>query len=236
MPAETSDNPFAHPSQLPTPQPERGQGWIGWSLAGGVVLGLPIGWLLAYLGALPAFLGLFFDLLLGLIIGATMYRLGRRAAPVPRGHLWAIGGVVAGLVWLTMLVAQYHWFPDDAARMTLNNSISYSMSLADVQKFEADTRQYALGQLREHYPPGGFLGYIHWAATNRRMDIPRPGGEPPFQYHIPGKAIIWHIQIFLSLAFLLFAIESQILGLSRVEGPREPIEADGQPDQPDSAR
>ena len=233
MPAETSDNSYAQ--FAPNPNMQSGQppqGWLGWSLAVGVALGLPTGWLLAYLAALPAFLGQFFDLLLGLLIGAAMYRLGRPAAPVPRGHLWAVGGLVAGLVWLTTLAAQYHWFPDDAAQAVIRNSISSSMNTEDLQKFMAGTRRYALDQLREKYPPGGFLGYIRWAATNRQMEIPRPGKEPPFLYHIRGTLVIWYLQLFLSLSFLLFAIESQLLGLAKIDGEAKHDAADAPDEQP----
>ena len=93
----------------------RERGWIGWSLVSGCVVGVPAGALLAYLAVLPMFLGLFFFLLVSLLVGAVMFRFGRSAAPVARRTLWAVGIAVVIVIWFTGLVVEY--LPTEALYM-----------------------------------------------------------------------------------------------------------------------
>jgi len=192
-----------------------GRGWLGWSLAGGAVIGVPAGWLLAYLVAIPA-LGLFFFMLIGLLIGAVMYRLGRAATPVPRGRLWALGLAVSLLVWVTVLAAEYRWLPHDAAKVVVRNSLLPDANAARVAEFEAEVRSKVHEQLRAAYPPGGFLGYLRMSATSRTLKLDRPGGQDPYVFRMPGKAVIWHLRVIFTLVLLAFSILSQVLGLARV--------------------
>ncbi|MBN1489250.1 MAG: hypothetical protein JXA69_04975, partial [Phycisphaerae bacterium] len=54
------------------------------SVIAGLALGLPFAWLLAVLAFLPFYLGLFFFTLIGLLIGAVQFRVGKPAVPWPK--------------------------------------------------------------------------------------------------------------------------------------------------------
>ncbi len=198
------------------------RGWLGWSLAGGIALGVPSGWLLAYLAALPALLGLFFFLLIGLLIGAVMFRLGKPAAPVPRGMLRPIGMAVALLVWVTGLLAEYRWFPEHAAAEVVRNSVIQSIPPSEVKQFENKMRREALDRLRADYPPGGFIGYLRWAAIDGQMSLPRMKDQSRYLYKLRQKRVIWVARVVLSLVLFTFALQSQFFGLA----PRKPVAED----------
>jgi hypothetical protein len=191
-----------------------------WSLAGGIVLAIPIGYLLAYLAALPFFLGLFFFLLLGLLIGAVMFRLGKAAIPASRPTLWYIGMTVAVLCWLTGNVAEYRWLPADAAEAVLRNSVTQSVSPDKIHAFEQKIHEIAADRIRT-IPPGGLLGYWRWRATDGTLELPRMGNDPLYTWQLREKGIIWVVRVLLSLVLVSFTLLSQFLGLSKLPSDTE---------------
>jgi hypothetical protein len=211
--------------------------WIGWPLIAGCVVGVPAGCLLAYLALLPMFLGLFFFLLVGMVVGAVTFRFGKAAAPIPPTTLRLIGAAVAVLVWTTGLVVEYLDFPREAAR-AVRHSLAQNLT-ADQQDELADrTRQHVLTQLTGRDFRGGFLdhllafsGYLKWAATRGTMRCPRIFDDSTHTVRLSQRGIGWLIRVIVSLGLLAFAILSQVLGLAKAPGPPP----DGtQPEQPAS--
>jgi len=191
-------------------------GWFIGSLVAGCVLGLPAGWLLAYLGMLPMLLGLFFYLLFGLLIGAVMVRVGRRAAPVAKTGLWLIAVFVAVLVWTTSLVTEYWEFPrstNDQVRKTFVRSFTKS----ELEHLREQTHHYVLSELQSHYRPGGFLGYLRWAATQGTMECPRVFEDSTENIQLPQRRVAWLIRVLLGLIFLVGTVVVQTLELTRAQ-------------------
>ena len=186
--------------------------WL--SLIGGCLLGLPAGWLLASLAVLPMFLGLFFFLILGLFIGAVMFRLGKAAAPVPKAILIIIGSLVALVIWGTALVVEYRNLPQDAARTVRGSFKNRSFAPQDKLRLRNETGDYVLARLKEDYPPGGFVGYLRWAATKGTIECPRIFSDDTETHALHQRGLMWVIRVLLSLLLLGFTIFAQFLGLT----------------------
>jgi len=201
----------------------RRQGWLVVATLVGIVLGVPTGLLLAYLAAMPAFLGLFFFLLLGLLLGATMYRLGLPAAPADPTTVRLMGLAVAFAIWLVGPVAEYVWVQTDAAEAAMRYSVIGQASMPDLKHFEERTRHSLRERLASDYPPGGFLGFMQWAAVSRKMELPRYGEQGTFLFRAPGHPVIWVLRMSLAYIFLCFALLSQLRGLgpARLDAPAE---------------
>ena len=209
--------------------------WIGWSFVGGCAVGVPAGCLLAYLALLPFFLGLFFFLILGLLIGAVMFRFGKPAAPVARARLWGIGVAVAVVVWTTGLVVEYLGFPADAAR-AVRKSLPQSLTPDQQDELYDRTRQHILSQLIGQDFRGGFFehlrafpAYLKWATTSGTMECPRIFNDSVHTVRLSQRGIPWLIRVIVSLGLLAFAILSQVLALARAA---EPPGSDAPSDQP----
>src|SRR5262245_21649393 len=90
------------------------------SLAAGLAIGLPLGIVLSYLAALPYFLGLFFFVLFGLVIGALLFRFGADRRPMA----WSIVGLATAMVvtatWCASLVVEARTFVGDRAEFALS--------------------------------------------------------------------------------------------------------------------
>ena len=205
-----------------------GSGRIGWPCLAGLLAGIPAGWLLAYLAALPAFLGLFFYLLFGLLLGAIMVRCGRRAGPVPRPTLWLIGGGIALLVWATGLAAEY-WELPRSAEEAVRKSFIRSFTRQDRQVLADKTREYVNAHLQTEYPPGGFLGYLRWAATDGTMDLPRVFSDTTEVFRLPQRRVAWLVRLALGLLFLGGTIMAQLLELAARARPAGEAGLPGEP-------
>lgn len=195
--------------------------WIGWSLIAGCVLGVPAGCLLAYLAVLPLFLGLFFFLVIGLIVGAVMFRLGRLAGPRSKASLWLIGSVVVLVIWGTGLVVEYLGFPRDATRAVLK-SIPQRLTPEQRADLYIQTRRYVLARfVGGQSEPGrlgslrGFPAYLRWAATDGTIACPRVFNDSTHKVSLPQRRVGWVIRVGASLALLAFAILAQFLSLPR---------------------
>lgn len=196
----------------PSTVPNRTRLWL--ALLIGCALALPAGWLLAPLAVLPGELGLFFFLVIGLIIGAILYRISRPAAPAPRPTLYLIGLAVAVLLWVTGLVVEYRFFPDGAVR-AVRVSFNRVLPAEKRSQIDAQVRQHAFSYLKDRYPPGGFVGYVRWAATDGKMDLPRVIDHSTAPYALPQRHWGWLIRVVLSILFAAGAILSQLLALAR---------------------
>ncbi len=206
-----------------------------WSLIGGCIVGVPLGWLLTYLAFLPVFLGLFFFMLLGLIPGALMYRLGSPAAPVRRGMLWLLGLGVSLLIGITGLVAEYRDLENNVAQ-TIEGKYRRGLPADQRQQIRSTVRAYLVDFLKKDYPPGGFPGYLHWAAVNGTLecsvDLDRPVS---FTYRLTQRKGIWLTRVILSFILLAGAVLSQVLGLAKKRDPKE-SEGTGSPSPPGAPR
>lgn len=204
------------------------------SLIGGCVVGLPLGWLLAYLAFLPVFLGLFFFMLLGLIPGALMYRLGLPAAPVHRGLLWLFGLGVSLLIGGTGLFKEYRDLELNVAQ-TIQDKYRRGLPADQRRQIRSRVHEFVGTFLKKDYPPGGFPGYLRWAATDGKLECSINLDRPvSFTYRLAQRKGIWLTRVILSFILLAGAVLSQVLGLAKRREPKK-IEGAGSPSPPPGA-
>ncbi|HSW45863.1 MAG TPA: hypothetical protein VLM89_09855 [Phycisphaerae bacterium] len=220
-----------------------------WCLVAGVLLALPIGWLLATLILLPFMLGLFFYMLFGLLAGAVVYRAGRSAIPISKPRAWALGLTVSFLIWFVGLIGEYYnvrgydlylygsqgfgWHPvdGDATRKVRLWFEKRSFNPEQVAELRSRTRWAFNEQLRNQYPPGGFAGFLKWSAQPTKIiQVPRVFAESGQELEPPQSGIKWFIRLAVSFVLLAGAVCSQILGLA--QPPPRPDESPGPPQFP----
>lgn len=179
---------------------------------GGALAGLPIGWLLSYGGLLPFYLGLFFFLLFGLLLGAVVYRLGAPARPL--GRAWLAGGtaVVVLVTWGVSMLIEAHTFPSQVAKVALEKTRKLPAG-ATPDSFLRDSQDDVARHLRDKYAPGGVIGYMRWQLTDSQ--IKPPVGRLPKTFRSTQPRLWWGIRVLLSITLLSVGIYSQIAALRR---------------------
>jgi len=180
------------------------------SVVSGLLVSLPVSWLLSYAGTLPFFLGLFFFVLFGLMIGAVMHRVAAPHRPYGTGALVAGTTLVVVGAWSVSLLKEGRDFPSDqAAHAGRKTRDIGSMEIDEYQSVVATRIQEFL---LERYPPGGAIGYMRWASTSgeiRRGELE----DVSLTLTAPQSGYAWIIRVILSLALLAFGVGSQTLPL-----------------------
>jgi len=197
-----------------TPSPSPARWW--WATAAGTIVSLPLSWLLSYAAMLPFYIGLFFFMLFGLVIGAVTFRVAAPGRPYRRFAVLTGTTLIVVVCWSLSLVKESRDFPADIADDTVRRS-------RDIGRQSADDYRTAVAQevrafLRVRHPPGGVLGYAHWMLLEGEI---KKGAIPSFDQTLrrsPAR-IGWAVRVVLSIALLAFALGSQTLPLSRPTDP-----------------
>lgn len=180
----------------------------------GMAASLPLGWLLSYGAMLPAMLGLFFFALFGLVIGATMYRVGARHRPMSIGRLRAGVGLIVAFCWGTSMYFEVREFPSDKAREALHrvpmlpDGMTRSELLHDVERQVRET-------LKRDHGGDGFFGYAHWALTRSRIEYRVATVDKPVVLTSVQNKGWWAARVVLSVVLLWFGVRAQVLVLAR---------------------
>lgn len=188
--------------------------WIGVTV--GTVLIAPLGVLLSYAATLPFFLGLFFFVLFGLIIGAITHRVAAAGRPYAMPSL-IVGTTVIVLVgWAVSLYQEAHDFPSDMSEQASRTTLD----IGDQGRaaFRAEVEASIARHLLDKYAPGGSLGYVRWVLADGKL---RPGTIPGIRTTLEAahRGLTWVIRVVLSLALLAFGIGSQTFVLRLDEEP-----------------
>ncbi|HQE27535.1 MAG TPA: hypothetical protein PL151_07235 [Phycisphaerae bacterium] len=188
--------------------------WIGWALVAGLALTIPAGVLLGYLAALPFFLGLFFFMLVGLLIGAVMFRVAAKAPRPPVGAIWLLGSVVSGATLVVSLWAEYRALPAGVEKL-VRGSIAESFAGREDERvrLKHGVHEFVATELARAYPPGGFLGYLRWAATDGKLKCPRILRTSTVEYRLAQRQVLWAVRVALSMLLMEAMIVSQLLAL-----------------------
>jgi hypothetical protein len=203
--------------------------WSAWLMAvlTTCLVGVPIGVLLCYAALLPFMIGLFFFMLFGVLLGAVTYRVGQRGRPMPR---WTVRGAVAVVVVVVLaisLATEGYDFPRQVAKFSYEEARKLPEDKTP-DEFLRSAREDVARHLDEHFPPGGVIGYIRWAATSSRID-------PPVA-HLERRSFVanqrprwWITRIVLSILLLGYGVNSQVSPLTRLRDAREPTGSAGSP-------
>lgn len=182
----------------------------------GMVVSVPIGWVLSLAGTLPFFLGPFFFALLGLVIGAAVHRVACIARPYGRVTLWLGTMVLVLFCWGISLVKESRDFPEGAAISAARKT--RFLGTDSVQEYRRSVADGIRRYLRENYPPGGTLGYVRWVAANGQIDKGEISGVHR-TLRSAQQGAGWVVRVVLSLSFLTFGIASQTLTLRNAHDP-----------------
>jgi hypothetical protein len=182
--------------------------WIA-GVGAGLLVSLPLGWLLSLAASLPFFLGLFFFALFGLVIGAAAVR--------------ATGGGVVGrsavrfgtaiLVFVPLgasIVIEANDFPRNKAE----EAPRHVRTLGDrtAKEYQQEVERDIILWFAERQPPGGVAGYLRWIVTSGEI---AKGEIPSLQQAVVTRprGVMWIIRVVLSATLLTFGVYSQVSAL-----------------------
>lgn len=184
--------------------------WVGVLAAS--IMAIPLGWLLSFGAALPAFLGLFFFTLFGLVIGSMAFRIAAPARPIAKSSAFAGTCLLVMLTLAISIVREAIDFPQDMAEQAIGKTTNLGgQSPAEFR----DAVARAVAQIVEtNHPPGGVIGYIRWVITDGKI------GKSESELltktlTVPYRGAWWIIRELLATALLVFGIGSQTWLLTR---------------------
>ncbi len=195
--------------------------WL--AVGAGVVVSLPIVWLLSHAALLPFFLGVFFFALFGLVIGAVMHRVASPARPYPSATLLVGTTIVVAFALIASVVMESRDFPRKMAAEAGDKTRNIGNRTIDEYRtiVASDIRRY----LREQYPPGGTLGYVRWVLASGRLKKGQIAHVNRTLRRTQYKGW-WAVRVILSAGLLAFGIGSQTLPLKLIrERPVRAIDA-----------
>lgn len=213
-----SEKNFPAPQKLPpaetslhwesdVPGPTR-RWWLGVGLA--ALLAIPLAWLLSYAAALPFYLGLFFFVLFGLIIGAVAFRVSAPGRPYAQFPLIMGTTFLVVLPWGFSIVKEARDFPDDVARRA--SLRTRDIGERSVAEFRNAVASDVRSSLARRYGPTHVWSYIRWALTSgelKREDLPTL--DKAFSMPAAQTKAGWAFRVVASAALLAFGIASQTL-------------------------
>ncbi len=186
--------------------PPRGHARWWYATAVGMLVSLPLAWLLSYGGPLPFLLGVFFFMLFGLFIGAAVYRVGAPGRPYSRSAVLAGTTLIVGFCWTFSIAKESRDFPADVANDAVRRVRDIGGRSADDYRtaVAAEVRTF----LAERHPPGGVLGYVRWMLLEGEI---KKGAIPSFDQALrrPQTRWLFAIRVVLSIALLAFTVGSQ---------------------------
>ncbi len=178
--------------------------WSAVVVGGGVSVGL--GWFLSYAAALPFYLGVFFFLVVGLVIGAVVFRVASPGRPYRRTTILCGTSIIVLIGWGATIAIEARNFPNVVARKAQKRTLSIGHRTAEAYRHAVSDG--VRDHLRQSYPPGGLVGYVRWVLANKELtkgDVAEL--RRPMSFPVTGKA--WVIRVLLCLGLLGFGIASQ---------------------------
>jgi hypothetical protein len=176
------------------------------------MVSLPLAWLLSYAALLPFYLGLFFFALFGLIIGAVMHRIASAGRPYRRVTLIVGTAIVVAFTWVCSIAKEARDFPNDMACSAAG--VTRYIGDRPIGEWRAEVADKVRRFLREHYPPGGALGYVRWVLVSGELKRGQIEGVDR-TLRRSQRGYSWAIRAVLSLALLGFGVSSQTLPMRR---------------------
>ncbi len=232
------------PAEPPSRLPLLGSLAVGLICALVINYALPGMFRLSSLAFLMFYLGLFFFMLYGLLIGAFMFRAGRSAQPAPKSLLMLIGITVAVALWGGGLYQEYRVLPGLVAE-SIRGNIDARLTPQQETELREGIGEHLMNHFAEHHPPGGFAGYLQWMAGGEPITCPFILTKEEHLVRLPQQGAGFLFRSIVSLGLIVFGILSQFLGLATdpraapvttAEPPPEaelPSETSGDASEPD---
>jgi len=198
-----------------------------------VAMGVGLSKLLATAGLLPfvfGIVGVFFFMLVGLLLAAIMYRFGRDIAPLPRSLV--IGSIAVLTLAITAGTVFFEYLDvlteesEEVLRMNDLNPHPREQreTMAQRRKMIAQMRQQIEDYWHSQYGFAGPMGYMAWAACGSGFEIGPADGRKRQVVH-PQGGLKWLLRGLLSFAALGWAVWAQVYPLRRAQQQRDEPQA-----------
>jgi hypothetical protein len=195
------------------------------------VIGVALSKLLASAGLLPfvfGIVGVFFFMLVGLILGAILFRCGAGARPMRRGVLLVSVLVPTLAISAGTVVFEYRSVVVDNAEQALRVQNKNPRD----RKFAAEKRQMRRmieSYWRARFAVGGVAGYVAWTLRGSKFKIGPTDADERVVVEHKQAGVLWLIRAVISFVALGWAMGGQVWPLSK-----RPVEEDV-PDTADSS-
>ena len=206
------------PAEAQTERAGRGRSSRRWwsAVAVGIVVTLPLAWLLSYAGTLPFYLGLFFFVLFGLLVGAIVHRVASPGRPYGERTLLIGTSIIVFLGWSLSVAKEARDFPAERAEWVSRRT--RDLGDRSRQEYRAKVEQQIRQYLRKEYPPGGVPGYIRWVLISGEL---KKGDLAAVRMSVqaPQRRYGWAIRVVFSIALFAFGVGSQTFALRLTRDP-----------------
>ena len=191
------------------------------STIAGLLVAVLLSWtLLSVALSLPFFLGLFFFMLFGLVIGAVMFRLANPHRPVAKSGIIVSTAIVSLICWAVALYGECVEFPEDFVNRAVKSSELYIPDNAYNEVCD-QLDEFIVDYLKTNYPPGGVWGYLKMTAVGDPIKIDIPN-QPKIVTLKPRVApVSWWIRVVLSLVLLYIAVYAVTCDLAQAESDKQ---------------
>lgn len=178
---------------------------------------IPLGWLLVALIWLPLYMGLFFFLVAGLLVGAVSFRLARPARPMTRRRILRGAGLVALGCTVINLAWEYDQFARSVGKPPRYAEARNAAVLAGEKASSIDSKANVAfrATLAERHAPGGLIGYVRWAISD--ADLPLSVDGQTETIVMPHSGFRWPIRTLAALLLLAVGLYLSFEALSSAE-------------------
>lgn len=182
------------------------------------LVGVPFMVLLMYCAWLPVYLGMYFFIVGGLLLGGIWYRLAWEIRPATKRSVYTAGAAVLAFWVVVYLGAEYQVKPGHLAKTLADNSTLVVGVDSPVQRQQRYEQAYAhVKSVMREYGPGP-IGYFVWNAVDGVMPpLPGYGGQ---KIALTQLQLFWIVRIVASVGLLGYGLHLQLKDLSK------PLEAE----------
>jgi hypothetical protein len=195
---------------------ERARSWRSARIVSFLCL-VPLGWLLVALIWLPLYMGLFFFLVAGLLVGAVSFRLARPARPMARRRILRGAGVVAVACAVVNLAWEYDQFARAVGKPPRYAEARNAAVTAGDKASSIDSKANVAfrAALSERFAPGGPIGYVRWAVSG--ADLPLSVDGQTETIVMPHGGFRWPIRTLAALLLLAVGLYLSYEALASAE-------------------
>lgn len=202
-----------------TPKPPKARVARWWvAVVAGCLVSIPLGWLLSHAALLPFFLGLFFFVLFGLVIGALMHRIAAPARPLRTAGVIVGTTVVVLSCWSYSIYQEYRSFPAKRAKEAMRDPRIRIDEGQTAEEYRLQVAANVRAYINEAYPPGGLLGYVRFVAADGVLEPSQIEGAYK-TLRATHRRAAWIVRSTLSVGFLAFGVASQTFALRKKRDP-----------------